>query len=708
MVRIFTYLAFLLTVTISLKAQTLTHGPVIGGVTPDGCRVFVRSSIADTATVEVSTDAAFSAIVQSVSVVTDPAKDNTAIAVCSGLASSTNYFIRVLINSAVVSNVVSFSTLLLPQNTGNQVFIAGSCIDDLSDNDASIFDRAASYNPAMFIQMGDWGYPDASGWNNIYFTSPPTSWANNYGNVQSLYRQRYASPQYQDLLKNVPVDHVYDDRDYMNFGAARDAVSGIIINPFQNKPLGSPEKWFMPAQARTNSIQGYQDLFPGYALPNAGEGIYHSFRSGDVEFFVLDTRSARHAQADAIVNTGGQWKYQPPSGYTLLGAVQMNWLKTGLQNSDATWKIVVSSVPFNMGCRLAYDTLLKIGGGNVPYWPVQAQGLTIPGRGFTAVQYFADSWAGFRNDADTLLEFVLQNDIRNVFVVSGNSNTAGLDDGTNSGLPELNSGNLKRANSQDWLTYQKFMGFNIWNKGGSGLCRQTNFNNTFAKIQVYQGDSLRLSAVDAQGQEVCGYTFAVNQPYKYNRFYQPNRLPVAVADVATVIENSNVTIAVLNNDSDADNDPLMAEIVSSPGNGTASVNNNAIVYTPAPGFTGKDTITYQACDATNATCLNCAEAKVIITVLADTTVGMAELGAHPLLTVYPNPASNTMFVAVDGQHDDLQVQVLNMLGEVVWKQAWSPSAINIHNLHNGVYVVRVSGPENRIIGQQRVMIVGSR
>ena len=70
-------------------------------------------------------------------------------------------------------------------------------------------------------------------------------------------------------------------------------------------------------------------------------------------------------------------------------------------------------------------------------------------------------------------------------------------------------------------------------------------------------------------------------------------------------ENTAVSIAVLANDTDGNNDPLAITTVSAPANGTAVVNNNGtpanttddrIVYTPNAGFTGTDSFTYTISD----------------------------------------------------------------------------------------------------------------
>jgi large repetitive protein len=75
-----------------------------------------------------------------------------------------------------------------------------------------------------------------------------------------------------------------------------------------------------------------------------------------------------------------------------------------------------------------------------------------------------------------------------------------------------------------------------------------------------------------------------------------NDPPVAVNDNVSTREDFPVTIPVLLNDSDADNDPLrVTQAVA--GNGIVTINpNGTITYTPNPDFNGVDIITYTITD----------------------------------------------------------------------------------------------------------------
>ncbi|MCH7528685.1 MAG: cadherin-like domain-containing protein [Candidatus Marinimicrobia bacterium] len=73
-----------------------------------------------------------------------------------------------------------------------------------------------------------------------------------------------------------------------------------------------------------------------------------------------------------------------------------------------------------------------------------------------------------------------------------------------------------------------------------------------------------------------------------------DQFPVAVNDSAEVLEDSSVTIRVLDNDSDPDGDALMISDVTVPVHGTAVIEpgDTSITYTPATNFFGPDTFSY--------------------------------------------------------------------------------------------------------------------
>ena len=97
-----------------------------------------------------------------------------------------------------------------------------------------------------------------------------------------------------------------------------------------------------------------------------------------------------------------------------------------------------------------------------------------------------------------------------------------------------------------------------------------------------------------------------------------NDTPIATDDLATVTEDTPLTINVVSNDTDLEGvvNATTVTIVTGPTNGTLSVDpvTGQVTYTPATNYSGTDAFTYQVCD--NGTPALCDQATVSITVNA--------------------------------------------------------------------------------------------
>lgn len=130
---------------------------------------------------------------------------------------------------------------------------------------------------------------------------------------------------------------------------------------------------------------------------------------------------------------------------------------------------------------------------------------------------------------------------------------------------------------------------------------------------------------------------------------------VATDDTATTDQNKPVTIAILSNDSNPNNDVLTITTNSQPAHGTVVLNSNTgtAIYTPSTDYVGADSFTYTLKDGQGQT----STALVSITVggtptaVADaiTTIQDKAASSINLLTNDKNPANGVLTVkAVDG------------------------------------------------------------
>jgi alkaline phosphatase D len=125
----------------------------------------------------------------------------------------------------------------------------------------------------------------------------------------------------------VPYYAIWDDHEVVNdFGPLHDT---------RTNPPYTPGVHLLPVGLK--SFLDYNPIVPAASTPKR---LYRSVRWGKhLELFILDTRQYRDANL-------AQDSAQYPK--TMLGREQLVWLKESLQASDATWKVIVSSVPMSI------------------------------------------------------------------------------------------------------------------------------------------------------------------------------------------------------------------------------------------------------------------------------------------------------------------------------------------------------------------------
>ncbi|MCA9978014.1 MAG: cadherin-like domain-containing protein, partial [Anaerolineales bacterium] len=87
---------------------------------------------------------------------------------------------------------------------------------------------------------------------------------------------------------------------------------------------------------------------------------------------------------------------------------------------------------------------------------------------------------------------------------------------------------------------------------------------------------------------------------RYDIQYTPNTAPEALPDSYTTPQDIPLIVdapGVLDNDSDPDDDPLTADLVTTPVHGTLALQaDGGFSYTPDAGYSGEDSFTYRAYD----------------------------------------------------------------------------------------------------------------
>jgi len=113
-------------------------------------------------------------------------------------------------------------------------------------------------------------------------------------------------------------------------------------------------------------------------------------------------------------------------------------------------------------------------------------------------------------------------------------------------------------------------------------------------VNFYGQDSFVYSISDGNGgTDTATVTIDVNGV---------NDLPAAANDILSTQEDTALNGNVLSNDSDADGDPLTANLGSGPTNGQLTLNEDGtFTYTPDPNFNGQDSFVYIISDGSGGT-----------------------------------------------------------------------------------------------------------
>ena len=236
----------------------------------------------------------------------------------------------------------------------------------------------------LVVALGDYIYEEANRAQPLPGRQDTTG-VNRNGEVQTLdeFRAKYAlyqsDPDLQAVHAAAPFMAIWDDHEVENDYAG--ANEGDVVErriPFEER--------------KTAGYRAWRENLPIIAAPGLDRQIYGRVPLGrHAEVFLLDERQYRDALLCEPVQPCPQATAEPPR--TLLGAEQKAWLKTALQGSQATWKLVANQV--------------------------MMMALDLP----TGVPINADQWDGYAAERREILEHVLATGTKNVAVVTGDIHT---------------------------------------------------------------------------------------------------------------------------------------------------------------------------------------------------------------------------------------------------------------------------------------------
>jgi alkaline phosphatase D len=369
------------------STATATEVAIVGAVTPTTAVVGFRTSEAAEVQVKYADNKKFRKSTTTAPVNTENSADFTGSIQLTGLKANQMYWYRVMVNGVEQDPgfVQKFQTF---PTSGSCKFAVFADVANNQTRNAPVYQKGKDDGALFALEIGDMDHRN------------PTTLAQS----RTMHRELRdpANAQGDDfathILSKMGVAHVWDDHDYCGNDTDRTCAS------------------------RATAWQAFGEFWPTYPRPNAANGIWHKLTCGDTEIFMLDTRSQRDPDTDPDDANKSML-----DGENLGANGQKEWLKQGLKDSTATWKIVVSTVTANRDARP----------NNIDHWVTS-----------------------FSTEAAEMASWISSQNIANVVMLSADLHTGGgIDNGTNNvwGIPEMTVAhtNLPGGNANNLGTWSE-------------------------------------------------------------------------------------------------------------------------------------------------------------------------------------------------------------------------------------------------------------
>ncbi|MEU9863152.1 alkaline phosphatase D family protein [Streptomyces sp. NPDC047971] len=395
------------------EAPAFLHGVASGDPLPDGVLLWTRVTPTPDAVPgsgrgpavavgwEVAEDRAFTRIVARGTADATAASDHTVKVDVRGLRPATAHWYRFTAGDTVSPVGRTRTTPATDAATPGVRFGVVSCSNWESGYFSAYRHLAGRADLDAILHLGDYiyeygtgDYPDAK---YVVRQHEPKHEIVSLSDYRTRHGTYKTDSDLQALHAAHPMIAIWDDHEVAN-----DAWSGGA----ENHTPGAEGDWAARIAA---AKQAYFEWMPVRA---STEGtVYRRLRFGKLaDLHLLDLRSFRSQQAGV-----GKGAVDDPER-TLTGRAQLDWLKSGLAGSDATWKLVGTSVmisPVAFGALPAH--LLS---------PL-AELLGLPKEGL-AVN--VDQWDGYTDDRRELLSHLTQRSIRNTVFLTGDIHMAWAND----------------------------------------------------------------------------------------------------------------------------------------------------------------------------------------------------------------------------------------------------------------------------------------
>ncbi|MDX6763863.1 MULTISPECIES: alkaline phosphatase D family protein [Streptomyces] len=390
-------------------APAFLHGVASGDPLPDGVLLWTRvtpspeavpgSGLGPAVQVdwEVASDQAFSRIVAGGTVTASAATDHTVKVDVRGLRPQTPYWYRFTAGSATSPVGRTLTTPGHDVTTPGVRFGVVSCANWESGYFSAYRHLAARTDLHAVLHLGDYIYEYASGgYPEAKYTvrrHEPQHEIVSLADYRARHGKYKTDSDLQALHHAHPVIAIWDDHEFAN-----DMWAGGA----ENHTPGAEGDWAARAEA---AKQAYFEWMP-VRTSTAGT-VYRRLRFGTLaDLHLLDLRSFRSQQSKV-----GSGSVDDPER-SITGRAQLDWLKAGLAGSNATWKLVGTSV---MISPVAFGSLPAHLLGPL------AELLGLPEGG---IAINVDQWDGYTDDRKELLGHLKERNVKNTVFLTGDIHMA--------------------------------------------------------------------------------------------------------------------------------------------------------------------------------------------------------------------------------------------------------------------------------------------
>ncbi|MGA4842544.1 alkaline phosphatase D family protein [Streptomyces sp. G45] len=398
------------------EGPAFLHGVASGDPLPDGVLLWTRltptpdavpgSGKGPDVTVrwEVAEDKGFTRIVSGGSTTAKAGSDHTVKADVRGLRPATAYYYRFSVAGAAPVHSPVGRTRTAPAHDvaapGVRLGVV-SCSNWEAGYFSAYRHLAARTELDAVLHLGDYLYEYASGGfassGDVVREHRPRHEIVTLADYRVRHGAHKTDPDAQAMHAAHPVIAIWDDHEVAN-----DAWSGGAEN-HQPETEG-------PWAARVAAAkQAYFEWMP--VRPSTEGTVYRRLRFGRLaDLHLLDLRSFRSQQAKP-----GSGAVDSPER-TITGRAQLDWLKAGLASSDASWKLVGTSVMIS-----------PVAFGSLPAYLLAplAELLGLPKEGL-AVN--TDQWDGYTHDRKELIGHLRDKGVKNTVFLTGDIHMAWAND----------------------------------------------------------------------------------------------------------------------------------------------------------------------------------------------------------------------------------------------------------------------------------------